>query len=228
MPEAIILAGGMGTRLQAVIADRPKPMAPIGNTPFLEIIIKNLVNKGFNRIILSTGYMATQISAYFGNNYMGAEIIYSVEKAPLGTGGATKLALSKCTEKYVYIFNGDTYLDLEVDLLQTKLQKIQPPIIVGKIVDESSRYGTLKILDGRVSEFIEKGKIGPGIINAGCYVLNRNQLQGIHSEKFSLEVDFFQKVISEIPFEVFITAGKFVDIGVPEDYRRAEIELLGL
>ena len=110
--EAILLAGGFGRRLQAVVPDLPKPMAPVSGRPFLEILLSILADKGVNRVILSLGYRAEQISSYFGARYAGMELDYVVEEAPLGTGGGIRLALSRCSSNPVFIFNGDTFLDL--------------------------------------------------------------------------------------------------------------------
>ena len=106
--EAIVLAGGFGTRLRQVVADVPKPMAPIADRPFLEILLGSLARKGFSQVVLSLGFMAEKISDHFGARFAGMDIAYVVEETPLGTGGAIRLALDACTQDHVFVFNGDT------------------------------------------------------------------------------------------------------------------------
>ena len=113
--EAIVLAGGFGTRLRQVVTDVPKSMAPIAGRPFLEILLGSLARKGFQRIVLSLGFMAEKISDHFGTHFAGLELAYVVEETPLGTGGAVRLASTACTQDHVFVLNGDTYVDLEAD-----------------------------------------------------------------------------------------------------------------
>jgi D-glycero-alpha-D-manno-heptose 1-phosphate guanylyltransferase len=173
--------------------------------------------------------MAEKIEAYFGYSFAGMELEYAIEDAPLGTGGAVRLAMEHCTEDHVFVFNGDTYLDLEIDAVEKVWQNHRMPIIVGRVVPDTARYGRLLAENARVIGFSEKGFSGEGLINAGCYVLNRGQLDAfsLHSS-FSLEADFLSKATHESPFYLFVTSGHFIDIGVPEDYQRAQIELASL
>jgi len=228
MLQAIVLAGGFGTRLKGVVPDLPKVMAKIAGRPFLEILFDEFARKGFGRIVLSLGEMAEKIIAHFGNDYAGMQIAYSIEDRPLGTGGALRLALGMFNGDHVFVFNGDTYLDLEVDAIENHWQVNRQPIIVCRSVADASRYGRVN-LDGsglRLAGFSEKGTTGPGLINVGCYVFNQGQLDAFPAgSTFSLEVDYLAKVVRETPFDVFITSGYFIDIGIPEDYARAQIEL---
>ena len=132
--EAIVLAGGFGTRLRQLVADVPKPMAPIAGRPFLEILLGSLAQKGFTQVVLSLGFMAEKISGHFGPRFAGLDLTYVVEDTPLGTGGATRLAATACAQDHVFVFNGDTYLDLEVDLLERQWQAKRHPIVVGRQV----------------------------------------------------------------------------------------------
>jgi len=228
MMEAIILAGGFGTRLRQVVPDLPKPMAPINGRPFLEILLGSLARNGFKRVVMSLGFMAEKISGHFGKQFSGMELVYTVEEVPLGTGGAVRFAMAKCHHNHVYIFNGDTFLDLEVDAVEHQWQNTRTPIIVGREVDDAARYGCLLTEDGRVTGFSEKGVTGPGLINAGCYVLNRGQLDSFPiNTAFSLERDYLAQAVQDSSFDYFITSGHFIDIGVPDDYIRAQIELSG-
>ena len=227
--EAIVLAGGFGTRLRQVVPDLPKPMAPIAGRPFLEILLSTLAQKGFRRVVLSLGFMSEKIIAHFGNGYKGMELVYEVEAQPLGTGGAIRAALARCTADHVFVFNGDTYLDLEIDALEGLWLTNHHPVIVVREVPDTARFGRVKMRDGRVIAFLEKGLAGPGLINAGCYVLPKNALDAFPlGHPFSIETEFFIESLQRIRFDGFVTHGRFIDIGVPEDYALAQTELAGL
>lgn len=224
--EAVILAGGKGTRLREVVADVPKPMAPIGGRPFLEILLNALASHGFRRAIISVGYMADKISGYFGSQHGDIELTYVHEEEPLGTGGGLRLALEQVISDHVFVFNGDTFLNLESALVEERWLQHGRPIIVGCEVPDTFRYGRLLEDDGIACGFTEKGTSGPGLINAGCYVLNRGQLDSFPLfEKFSFETDYLVGAVAKGEFDVFVTSGRFIDIGVPEDYHRAEEEI---
>jgi D-glycero-alpha-D-manno-heptose 1-phosphate guanylyltransferase len=227
--EAVVLAGGFGTRLKKVVPDLPKPMAPIGGRPFLEILLSTLARKGFTRVVLSLGFMSEKIISYFGDNYQGMELIYEVESKPLGTGGAIRAALTHCLADHAFIFNGDTYLDLEVDELESLWRERHNPVIVVREVPDTSRFGRVDMNDGCVTRFLEKGEAGFGLINAGCYLLPKHGLDDfLLGQTFSIETEFFIKYLECVRFEGFITKGRFIDIGVPEDYAFAQIELAEL
>lgn len=227
--EAIVLAGGFGTRLRQVVPDLPKPMAPVAGRPFLEILLSGLARKGFTRIVLSLGFMAEKIIDHFGNTYLGMELVHEVETQPLGTGGAIRAALARCISDHVFVFNGDTYLDLEIDDLERLWQSAHRPVIVAREVGDTARFGRMEISDGRVSAFLEKGLSGPGLINAGCYVLPKDALDEfpLHAA-FSFESEYLARYLQRIRFEGFVTHGRFIDIGVPEDYALAQTALAGL
>lgn len=227
--EAIVLAGGFGSRLRDVVSDVPKPMAPIADKPFLEILLNNLARKGFDRVVFSLGFMAEKISDHFGKKFSSMELDYVIEDHPLGTGGAVRLALASCQQDHVFVFNGDTFLDLEVDEVESLWQERHHPIIVGRATSDTKRYGRLLIADGRVMGFAEKCMNGPGLINAGCYVFERSQLNKfpLH-QTFSLEADFLANAVQLMTVDLFVTNGLFIDIGVPEDYARAQILLGGM
>lgn len=227
--EAIVLAGGLGTRLRAVVPDLPKPMAPVAGKPFLEILLTSLAHKGFARIILSLGFMADKVTAHFGDQFAGMKLVYEIENTPLGTGGAVRQALARCNEDHVFVFNGDTYLDLEVAEIEACWQLHHVPIIVARDVPDTARYGRLNIQKQRVIGFSEKGMAGPGLINAGCYVLPVTALDDfVLGQPFSMETDFLAKIVEVQRTDLFVTTGHFIDIGVPEDYARAQSELAGI
>jgi D-glycero-alpha-D-manno-heptose 1-phosphate guanylyltransferase len=226
MREAIILAGGFGTRLKKIIDNIPKPMAPIGEKPFLQIILDNLLGKKFNHIVLCVGYKYDVIQKYFGDNYKGIKITYSIENNPLGTGGAIKKGLKYCKNDFIYVFNGDTYIEIDTELIEKKYDSSINCMIVGVRVEDAERYGKILIKDNFLTGFEEKGIKGSGVINAGCYVFQKNELESYSIEtNFSIEYDYFIKNYATKKIPVIITNSKFIDIGIPEDYEKAQLEL---
>jgi D-glycero-alpha-D-manno-heptose 1-phosphate guanylyltransferase len=223
MLEAIVLAGGLGTRLRTVVPDRPKPMAMVAGKPFLKILLESLSKKGFRRVIFSLGFMAKNIIEYFGDHFLDIDLVYVVEQSPLGTGGALRLAMVEAQQDHVFVFNGDTYIDLEIDLIEDLWEKCKSPIIVGKKMSNAIRYGKLLVYNDNVIGFLGKGVSGAGIINAGCYVLKYGQLDRVElSSPFSFENDYLFKESQKTKFLLFVTNGFFIDIGVPDDYVRAQ------
>ena len=221
--EAIVLAGGFGTRLRELVPDVPKPMAPVAGRPFLDILLRSLSEKGFKHVILSVGYRAETIIAHFGNDFEGMELSYEIETSPLGTGGAVRTAMQHCRGDHVFVFNGDTFLDLEVGDVELRWQLRRTPMIVVRKVPDAARYGAIKVENGLVAGFVEKGVEGPGLINAGCYVFPTDLFEDRSlGERFSLESDFLPDSIKQRPYEIHQTDGVFIDIGIPEDYRLAQ------
>lgn len=228
MKEAVILAGGFGTRLRSVVGDLPKPMAPIQGQPFLSILLRQLTAAGIERVILSLGYRAHVIRDYFGPIFEGLPISYVIEDVPLGTGGAVKRCLKSATSETLLILNGDTYLEFDMDALTGEWGKHREPIIVARKVDDVGRFGSLDVRHDKVIGFCEKGLSGPGLINAGAYVFPRALTDDFPSQdSFALEADYLMLAVKRRNFRCAVTNGKFIDIGIPEDYRRAQVELGG-
>ena len=224
--EAIVLAGGLGTRLRDVVPNLPKPMAPVAGRPFLEILLFRLAQKGFRRVVLSVGFLAEKIVAHFGERFSGMELVYAFDDIPLGTGGAVCLALTFCEMEHVFVFNGDTYLDLEVDRIEAHWQANHRSIIVARAVADTARFGRVEAGQGSITRFLGKGISGPGLINAGCYVLPTDVLETFPlGYAFSLEKDYLASAVQRTVFDCFVTQGHFIDIGVPADYARAQREL---
>ncbi len=226
--EAIVLAGGLGTRLRNIVSDVPKPMALVAGRPFLELLLSLLRSKGITRAILSIGYMSDSIISHFCQRDIGIDLAYEVESMALGTGGAIRAALRHASDDYVFVFNGDTYLDLEVTEVARMWPGDRTPIVVARTVENTKRFGRLDVVNGRVSRFSESGHEGQGVINAGCYLIPTS----IFSElplppTFSFERDFLAHRPA-LSLRAFITRGRFIDIGVPEDYYRAQLDLRGL
>lgn len=219
--KAIILAGGFGTRLKSVIVDVPKPMAPINDQPFLEILIKRLIRFKITDIILSVGYKQEIIRDYFGDGAsMGASITYSAEASPLGTGGAIKAAMEAFPAERYLVMNGDSLFENDIpELLEYhRAKRAAITLALAKVADKG-RYGSVETnSDGMISRFTEKGADGSGTINAGVYVLEQQVLRFFPSDVCSFESDVMQNLIGKGLFGV-CQQGFFIDIGVPEDYR---------
>lgn len=220
MVEAIILAGGFGTRLAHVVSDVPKPMAPVCNRPFLRFILDDLQEKGVEKVVLAVGYKREIIQEYFGNSYRGMQIEYSVEDTPLFTGGAIKKALTKCQNNKVFIINGDTFFDVD---LQAMSQIDAPLVMAVKELENFDRYGTVSFsAENIITGFREKQSCKKGYINGGVYYMERTLMNGIGKETFSFEKEVLEAVFRTFPVPVYISNGFFIDIGVPEDYQVAQ------
>ena len=228
--EAIILAGGMGTRLATRLDGVPKPMAPVAGRPFLEILLSQLRRAGCTRAILSVGHLHEVIENHFGANFRGIRIDYAVEHTPLGTGGAIRNALRQATEQTILVLNGDTFLDADyAAMLHFHEQQTSPLTIAITRCANVARYGGVVI--GGTSEgifvtgFEEKGRSGAGWINAGAYAFDTNFVWPKLPEKFSFETDFLAPKIAALGPAAYPVDGFFLDIGIPEDLDRAQTEL---
>lgn len=226
--EAIILAGGLGTRLQDVVKEIPKSMALINGRPFLEYQLNYLESWGVNRVILSVGYKSEIISDHFKDKYKSIEIEYSHEDEPLGTGGGIKRAFEKVKSEYAFVFNGDTFFDVDLEKLHDfSLLNNADVLLVLRFVDDVKRYGAIKNnAENIITEFCEKNNTsGEGYINGGIYLINKEYFQKFDlPEKFSIEKDFFEKYHKLNKFYAFHSSSYFRDIGIPEDYYKAQDE----
>ena len=225
--KVIILAGGLGTRLRERVADLPKPMAPVAGRPFLDYVLERLPKSEISAITLSVGYKWESIREHFGDELNGIPPHYAVETKPLGTGGAIVHALDGAESSPVMVMNGDTLLNLDVRALtHWYLQDPVPIAMVVRPVPDVSRYGSLTITDGFVTAFREKGKAGPGVINAGIYFLQPEVFADFRDgDRFSLENDVLQPRSRSLSIKAWTSTDYFIDIGIPEDYDRAQIEL---
>lgn len=225
--EAIILAGGFGTRLASRLHNIPKPMAPVAGRPFLEILLGHLGRNGCTRALLSVGHLHEVIVDHFGTSFGGIEIEYVIEHEPLGTGGAIRAALGQVRESSALVLNGDTFL--AADLAAMLAAHTAAGAIFSMAVAQQpdiARYGGVVVQDNRVVGFEEKGRSGPGWINAGVYAVTRDltwpaELQ----DKFSFERDFMMPKLASLSPLAFQVDGFFLDIGIPEDLDRAQTEL---
>lgn len=225
--EAVILAGGFGTRLSHVVSDVPKPMAPVYGKPFLTYLIDRLIEAGIGRIILATGYKHECIESYFGASYRGAEIVYSQETTPLFTGGAIYQAAEKIQADDFIVLNGDTLFDIDFRELYNfhALRHANLSIALRQVAD-TSRYGSVTCSNDHIVAFSEKTEsVGAGDINGGIYAINRNWLLSLDlPTKFSFEKELMQPLAGDPSFYGLSFNNYFIDIGVPEDYYRAQEE----
>lgn len=222
--NALILAGGFGTRLKSMVPDLPKPMAPVAGRPFLEYILDRLSGCDLERIILSVGYRHESIRSHFGDDYRGHQIEYVIEDTPLGTGGAIRKAIDLKGAGDYLILNGDTYLDLDFsDLIDWYASNGFRLAMVLKQVDDVARYGAVTVENEIVTGFSEKHISGPGLINAGVYLMRSSVMQPYRAAStFSFETEFLQANIGKLRPHAYVTDCFFIDIGVPADYQRAQ------
>lgn len=226
--EAIILAGGLGTRLRSVISELPKCMAPVGGKPFLHFVIEHLLKQGVDNFIFSLGYKSELIIDYVNDQYSTLNKQFSIEEEPLGTGGAIKLACNLSTANNILVLNGDTLFSFEADKLYDLHNSNNADCTLAlKPMQHFDRYGVVELnTDNSIASFSEKQYYEDGLINAGVYVLNRNKfLQEDLLQKFSFEKDYLEKYFGKRKMFGLIADEYFIDIGIPEDYARAEWEL---
>lgn len=223
--EAIVLAGGLGTRLRSVVDDRPKAMADVGGRPFLAYLLDQLASTGFEAAVLAVGYLSNQISEHFGDEHRRLALRYSVEAEPLGTGGAIVLAMDATTTSDVFVINGDTFVELDYRAMLAAHRNAASAITVAvHAVPDAGRYGALDLEGSRIRGFLEKGRTGPGWINAGVYLVSRALLDPrALPMRFSFESDFIVPRVRALRPLAFRTDGMFIDIGIPEDYARAQV-----
>ncbi len=223
--QAIILAGGLGTRLRAVVPDLPKPLAPVAGRPFLAWVLDALAAQNFAAVTLSVGYRHELIEEAIGTRWQDMRVNYAIEAEPLGTGGAIKHALSLTDASNVFVLNGDTFLSLDYDMMLKRHRDEHAKLsIAAAPVQDIGRYGGLSLdIQGRVAAFLEKGGTGAGLINGGTYLLSRDLFDAFDlPSRFSFETDIMQSHLAELKPYVFATSGLFIDMGIPEDYTRAQ------
>lgn len=223
---ALLLVGGLGTRLRSAVPSLPKPLASVGNKSFLELLIRQLKHQGIRRVILCTGYLADQVESEFGDGRaLDLEVSYSKELEPLGTAGAVKLAQFHLRDASEFlVMNGDSFLEINLaSLIQFHRDRRALVSMAVVRVEDSSRYGTVQV-DGsqKVIGFVEKaGSTGPGCVNAGVYVFSPEVFRHIPQGRSSLEKDVFPRLLGKGVYAQE-HSGMFIDIGTPEDYARAQ------
>lgn len=226
--EAIILAGGLGTRLRSVVADLPKCMAPVNNRPFLAYVIDHLQRQGVENFIFSLGYKHEAIVAFLESDFPTLSYKINVEDEPLGTGGAIRKCCELVDEKSVIVLNGDTLFKADiVEMSQLHDLSGAHCTLALKPMKNFERYGVVEIDSNcLIHSFKEKKYYESGFINGGLYALNKQKfLAENFPEKFSFEKDYLEKYYSQRTFLGFIQDKYFIDIGIPEDLAKAQEEL---
>ena len=232
MVTAIILAGGLGTRLRSVVPDLPKPMAPISGKPFLAYLLEYWIRQGVNHVILSVGYRHEAITSYFGNQYHGVQIDYAIESEPLGTGGALRLAARQCKSRHGFLLlNGDTFFPVDLSSLQDFAQSHRTGLCLSlfKTFDTKRYLGIGLDPDGVIISLNAPSHGKQHLANGGVYwcVPERLQLDTHASGTCSLENDVLPILLSaEYKLAALQFNAPFIDIGIPDDYHRAEQFLL--
>jgi D-glycero-alpha-D-manno-heptose 1-phosphate guanylyltransferase len=232
LPHAVILCGGAGVRLKSVTGDTPKPMAKIGERPFLELLLVQLKRHGCSRVVLSVGYKHEVIRAYFGEKALGLEIVYSVETAPLGTGGALAQAVGEVTTDSALVMNGDSYAEVDLRRLARAHSKGAADATVVVIAQTRSDAGSVMLSEtGRVTAFAEKSpELNTRYQSAGIYLFNKSLCSSIpRTGKISLEEQLFPEWLANGKrIEAFVFSGGCIDIGTPERYLKAQNLLAGV
>lgn len=225
--EAIILAGGLGTRLSSVVSDVPKCMAPVNGEPFLAYLLEYLENQGCDQVILSLGYKHEIVTDWLYNKAFLFKIKRVIEKEPLGTGGGIRMALNKSSEDQVFILNGDTMFNIPLKPMQALVSAHVKAVVALKPMQQFERYGAVQLDNQQyITAFEEKQFKENGLINGGVYLLNKaaENLQDF-PEKFSFEKDFLEKEAGKASLKGYSCNDYFIDIGIPEDYEKAQREL---
>ncbi|SHM71915.1 D-glycero-alpha-D-manno-heptose 1-phosphate guanylyltransferase [Chitinophaga jiangningensis] len=222
--ECIVLAGGLGTRLRSVVADKPKCMAPIGSQPFLYYLLHYLHKQGITHAILSLGYKSEQVIEWCEQNELPLRVSFTVEPEPLGTGGGIVYALSKVENDAVFIVNGDTYFDVDLAGFNAFHQQHGSQLSLAlKPMQRFDRYGTVTLNNNSgITAFREKQFMESGLINGGIYLTAASYLKGLHlPEKFSFEKEVLEPMAANGQLYGFVSNTYFIDIGIPEDYEAA-------
>jgi D-glycero-alpha-D-manno-heptose 1-phosphate guanylyltransferase len=227
----IILAGGLGTRLRSVVSDLPKCMAPVNSKPFLAYVIDHFQHQGITDFIFSLGYKHEIIIEYLENFTLDVSRLtfqYSIEEEPLGTGGAIKKACALANDKNVLLTNGDTLFKASISSLQNLHNtKNADCTLALKPMQNFNRYGVIELnTDASIKSFNEKKYYNQGLINGGLYMLNtKSFLSESFPEKFSFETAYLEKFYDQHKMFGLVQDEYFIDIGIPEDYERAQQEL---
>lgn len=224
LKECIILAGGLGTRLRSEVADLPKCLAPVAGKPFLYWVIEYQLRQKISSFVFSLGYMHEKIESFITENYPSLDVKFVVESEPMGTGGAIRLAMQSCTEENVQVINGDTIFETNSQrLLYYHMENKAACTLALKPMKKYDRYGSVETDEHmNIVSFTEKKYMEEGSINGGVYIINRLSFQQIDlPEKFSFEKDYLEKYNGAQKMIGVNDDGYFIDIGIPEDFKKA-------
>lgn len=227
--EAIVLAGGLGSRLKPVVSDVPKPMAPINDRPFLEYLLDYWIGQGIRRFILSVGYKHDIIKDHFGARYQIADIAYAVEESPRGTGGGLLLAIERLCESDTFmIVNGDTFFEVPLAPMQQQHQDYKAAVTIAlREVESNNRYASVEIdKTGKITAFDNRARTSTrALINGGVYLAEKSAFTAMAlkpEESVSLENELYPRMLAAgQKMYGFASRGRFIDIGIPDDYQRA-------
>ena len=225
--QAIILAGGLGTRLRSSVPDLPKCMAPVAGKPFLFHVIQYMQQQGVDSFIFSLGYMHEVIEEWLLKNYPLLSYQLSIEEEPLGTGGAIQLAMHKADKKNVLVLNGDTMFRINFAKLQLFHEQHDADCTLAlKPMHHFDRYGVVEInKDGYIQSFKEKQYYKEGLINGGVYALNVKKFLALElPKKYSFEKDYLEKYVLTQKMMGLVQDEYFIDIGIPEDLEKANMQ----
>jgi D-glycero-alpha-D-manno-heptose 1-phosphate guanylyltransferase len=226
--EAIILAGGLGTRLKSLIKNVPKSIAPVAGRPFLYYVLKQLKQQKIERLIFSLGYKHEMIEEYLWEWGDEFEMAFAIEDEPLGTGGGLRDAAEMMNQQNAFVLNADTFYDVDLALMDKQHQQLQSHLTIAlKPMKNFNRYGIVEIdADKNIIGFKEKQQTAEGLINGGIYLMNKSIMTDFKfPKKFSFEKDFLETHYNFLQFHSFVSDTYFIDIGVPEDFEKANIEL---
>jgi D-glycero-alpha-D-manno-heptose 1-phosphate guanylyltransferase len=219
--DAVVLAGGFGSRLRSIVSELPKCLAPVSGRPFLHYQLNLLERAGLRHVILATGHKGELVEAAIGSRYGKITIGYSQETTPLGTGGALWKALAQCRGESTLVLNGDTYIDLD---FSSMLEEADYDVLVAVVsVADCARFGSVRVEGRRIVSFQEKGLSGPGLINSGTYLVRRDLRTRLpRTGAFSFERDILEAELPHLKIAAFVSDSQIIDIGTPEDFKRAQ------
>lgn len=225
LKECIILAGGLGTRLRSVVSDFPKVLAPVNNKPFLHYILEKANQQNITHVVLSTGYMHEKIEKFVAEKHSKKDISFAIEDEPLGTGGAIVNALMKCKTDEILILNGDSFFNIDYHLFYHHHNHHKSEFSIAlKPMKDFNRYGTVETdANRKITAFHEKRQMTEGLINAGIYIVNKPCFLELNWPlKFSMEKDYMEKYNQSTHMYGFSYDDYFIDIGIPEDFEKAQ------
>jgi len=225
--ECIVLAGGLGTRLRSVVADKPKCMAPVNDRPFLYYLLQYLIRQGITHVVLSLGYKSEQVTEWCEQAGLPLQFSYAIEAEPLGTGGAILNAVSHLQEDECFIVNGDTFFDVSLPAFYSFHQQAHSKLSLAlKPMLQFERYGSVQLdQDARIIAFLEKKYCEEGLINGGVYLTSRAYMESLQlPAQFSFEKEVLEPQVKNGQVYGYISDTYFIDIGIPADYEQVQTD----